>query len=192
MKHLLPIAILILLIACKKETVNNIPHLTFTQEEKKWFTYGIGEELKFKNDQGDSLVYRVTNIVYSNFRPEYIDTTYTIVATSESYDVKLRSATDSIVLFFYKEFKSYDPDKMRHTILWTTMRGQFVKLAAIENNASFNQKTINGLTYTTVTPTVPSSDGIYPWTKYDKAYYDQGAGFIEIIDLNGVSWKRVL
>ena len=191
MKHLLPIAILILLNACKKETVNNIPHLTFTQKEKKWFTYGIGEELKFKNDQGDSLVYRVTNIVYSNFRPEYKDTNWVIVAYTESYDVKLKSTTDSIVLFFYKELRP-DPDKMRCNILWTAMRGQLIRLAAIENNASFNQKTINGLTYTTVTTVVPSNDILDPFTKYDKAYYDQGAGFIEIIDLNGVSWKRVL
>ena len=190
MKHLLPIAIFITLLACKKET-DNIPRLTFTQVEKKWLTYGIRDEWKFKNDHGDSIVYRVTSIQHSNFRPEYRDTSRVIAAYSESYDVKLKSATDSINIFFFKEFQSLDPNKLRLTILWTTMRGQVIYLAATEYNASFNHKTVNGLTYTTVTSTVPDPDGVYPFTRWDKAYYDQGAGFIEIIDMNGVSWKRV-
>ena len=190
MKHLLPIAILILLFACKKETINNIPHLTFTQEDKKWFTYNLNYEWKFKNDRGDSLVYRVTSISGRNYRPEVIDTAGTIVAYSETYDVQLRSATDSINIYFYKELKP-DPNKLQLTMLWTTMRGQVIYLSAIKDNASFNQKTVNGLTYTTVTPTTPISDGLYPFTRFDKAYYDQGAGFIEIIDMNGVSWKRI-
>jgi hypothetical protein len=178
-----------LLFACKKETVDTTPHLTFTPEEKKWFTYGIGNELKFKNDKGDSLLYKVTRIVYSNFTPEYRDTSYVIRATTESYYAKLESATDSIILYFYKE--TYDPNKMRLTLRWHSMQGQFAKLTAIENKASFNQKTVNGLTYTTVTPALPMTDQVLPFTQFNNAYYDQGAGFIEIIDLNGVSWKRV-
>jgi hypothetical protein len=189
MKYLLPIAILVTLLACKKET-QNIPHLTFTPEDKKWFVFKAGQQLIFKNDQGDSLVYRVTLIEKNNFTPEYADTSRNIVAYSEAYNVQLRSATDSINIYFYKELKP-DPNKLRNTILWTTMRGQVIYLAAIEHNASFNQKTVNGLTYTTVTTVVPSSDAVDPFTRFDKAYYDQGAGFIEIIDMNGVSWKRV-
>ena len=190
MKHLLPLAILVTLLACKKET-ESTPRLTFTQEDKKWFTYHIGNEWKFKNDRGDSLVYRVTQIEKLNFNPEYIDSFRTIVAYSETYYVKLESATDSIKLFFFKELRSIDPDKLQCNILWVTMRGQLINLAAIKDNASFNQKTVNGLTYTTVTPTTSTPAGVAPFTRFDKAYYDQGAGFIEIIDMNGVSWKRV-
>jgi len=192
MKYLLPIVLIVIAGACKKEYYAPIPHLKFTPEDKKWFTYGIGQQLKFKNDKGDSLVYMVTLIEQSSVTPQYKDTTWAIEAYSESYLVKLTSATDSIRLYFYKEYSRFrDPDKMQHTILLTSMRGQLVKLAAIENNASFNYKTVNGVTYTTVTPAIPSSDQINPWTKWDKAWYDQGAGFIELIDLNGVSWKRV-
>jgi hypothetical protein len=189
MKHLLPTAILILLFACKKETVNNVPHLTFAPEEKKWFTFGIGDEWKFKNDSGDSLTYRVTYIEQFNFRPEYKDTSSVIVATAESYYAKIESATDSLMFFFYKE--SFDPQKLRLTLRWHNMKGYFAELAAIKNNASFNQKTINGLTYTNVTPAMPMSDQELSFTRFNKAWYDQGAGVIEMIDLNGVSWKRV-
>jgi len=189
MKHLLPIAIIILLLACKKETVNNIPHLTFTPEEKKWFTYGIGDEWKFKNDRGDSLTYRVTYIQQFNFRPEYKGNSNVVIATGESYEAKIESATDSLIFYFYKE--SFDPQKLQLTLMWHSMKGEFAELVAIKNNASFNQKTINGLTYTTVTPAVPMNDQVLPFTRFDKAYYDQGAGVIEMIDLNGVSWKRV-
>lgn len=189
MKHLLPITILVLLFACKKETESK-PHLTFTKEDKKWFTYNVGYEWKFKNDRGDSLVYRTTSIRENNYRPEYTDTVGTIAAYAETYDVQLRSGTDSINLYFFKELKP-DPNKLQLNILWTTMRGQVIYLSAIKDNASFNQKTVNGLTYTTVTPTVTGSDQVNPFTRFDKAYYDQGAGFIEIIDMNGVSWKRV-
>jgi len=192
MKHLLPITLIVILFACKKEYHDPIPRLKFTAEDKKWFTYGIGQRLKFKNDKGDSLVYMVTWIAESSVTPQYKDTTWAIEAYTESYLVQLTSDIDSIRLYFYKEYSPYrDSDKMQHTILWTTMRGQFVQLAALENNASFVYKTVNGVTYTTVTPAIPSSDQVNPWTKWDKAWYDQGAGFIELIDLNGVSWKRV-
>jgi hypothetical protein len=191
MKHLLPIAILMLLFACKKETVDNIPRLSFTPENKKWLTYSTGQEWKFKNDRGDSLVYRVTQIEHSYLKPEYRDTTYKIIAYIEDYYVKLEAANDSIMLYFYKEYLSGNPDKLRANIRWPGMRGFLVNLAAIETNASFNQKTVNGLTYTTVTPVMPMSDQLLSFTRFDKAYYDQGAGIIEIIDLNGVSWKRI-
>lgn len=192
MKHLLSITFIVILFACKKEYYDPIPHLKFTAEDKKWFTYGIGRQLKFKNDKGDSLVYTVTSIEYRSITPQYKDTTRAIEAYTESYQVKLASGNDSIRIYFYKEYSHFnDPDKMLQTILWPAMRGQFVKLAAIEYNASFVYKTVNGITYTTVTPAIPDSDQIDPWTKWDKAWYDQGAGFIEIIDLNGVSWKRV-
>ncbi|MFL5746644.1 MAG: hypothetical protein ACJ751_18350 [Niastella sp.] len=196
MKFLLPIIILVTLFACKKEKekVDNkkaTPHLTFTQENKKWFIYFPGQDWKFKNDKGDSMVYKVMLIEQNFLQPEFRDTTSTIIAYTQSYKVTLKSADDSIVVYFYKEYQSNDPDKLRCNILWTSMKGQLLNLAAIENNASFNQKTVSGLTYTTVTPAVPSSDMVDPFTRFDKAWYDQGAGFIEIIDMNGVSWKRV-
>ena len=192
MKHLLPITLIVILGACKKEYYDPIPHLKFTPEDKKWFTYGIGQQWKFKNDKGDSLVYWVTWIETSSVTPQYKSSNRDIVAYTESYLVKLTADIDSISIYFYKEYKeNNDPNKMQHFILWTTMKSQSVKLAAIEYNASFNYKTVNGITYTTVTPAIPRTDQINSWTKWDKAWYDQGASFIELIDLNGISWKRV-
>jgi hypothetical protein len=191
MKHLIPIVLIVILFACKKE-YESPPRLTFSNEEKKWLVYQAGQELKFKNDRGDSLVYKVTSTEHSNYTPEYKDTSRNIVGYTESYLAKLESAADSMILYFYKEHRSFDdPNKLQLTIRWISMRGQIIKLAAIENNASFTHKTVNGLTYTTVTPTIPSNDMVAPFTHFDRAYYDQGAGFIEIIDMAGVSWKRV-
>ena len=36
----------------------------------------------------------------------------------------------------------------------------------------------------------PISQTLYPWTKWKGAIYDQNFGFIELIDINGVSWLR--
>jgi hypothetical protein len=193
MKYLLPIVILVSLFACKKDKVEDsaTPRLTFSQEDKKWFTFYPGQDWKFKNDKGDSLVYKVMLIEQNFLKPEYKDTTKTIIAYTQSYRARLESADDSIIVHFYKEYQTGEPDKLRANIRWLTMRGQFIKLAAIETNASFNQKTINGLTYTTVTPALLFSYMDWPFTRFTSALYDQGAGFIEIIDLNGVSWKRV-
>ncbi|HEX6431067.1 MAG TPA: hypothetical protein VF008_25430 [Niastella sp.] len=192
MKLFIPIALITILFACKKEKEKDLPRLTFTKEDKQWLVYQAGQKFKFKNDLGDSLVYTVISIEQSFYRPEYKDTNYTIVAYTESYEAKLTSATDTINIYFYKTLQySDDPNKLRQTIRWLRMKGYFVKLAALEYNASFTHKTVNGLTYTTVTPAVPQTDLVYPSTQFDKAFYDQGAGLIEIIDLSGASWKRV-
>jgi hypothetical protein len=189
-KFILPAMLIFVFIACKKEK-DELPHLTFTKEEKEWMIYEAGQEFKFRNDNGDSLVYMVTEVRHDTHTPEYIDTTWVPVAYNESYYAKLTNANDSIIIYFYKASSMYDPHKLRQTIRWHGIKNQFVKLAAIENNAPFTSRMINGKTYSFVTPAIPLTDDVAPWTLYDKAYYDQKAGFIEIIDLNGVSWKRV-
>ena len=191
MKHLIPtIALAFFLFACKKE--QGLPQLSFTNEEKQWLIYQTGQQFKFKNDQGDSLVYTVTNVAHNSHKPQYKDTNYTVEAYTESYYAKLAAENDSIIIYLYKYWEySSDRDKLRQTIRWWRVKNQFVKLAAIENNAPFTSRTVNGITYTKVTEALPPWDTVYPWTLFDKAYYDQQSGFIEIIDLNGVSWKRV-
>jgi hypothetical protein len=74
MNYLLPIIVLSFLMACKKE--QELPHLSFSEEEKQWMIYQAGQQYKFKNDQGDSLVYTVTNVEHNSHTPQYRDTTY--------------------------------------------------------------------------------------------------------------------
>ena len=183
-------ALLSILIPCKKET--GPPSLRFSNDEKQWLIYHAGQEYKFKNEAGDSIVYTVTNIEHRSNTPEYKDTSFKIVAYTESYLAKLASSNDSIIIYFYKEWQfNTEPNKLKQTIRWLKVKNQFVKLAAIENNASFTTRTVNGKTYSKVTQAIPDHDTVYPFTQFDKGYYDQQSGFIEIIDLNGVSWKRV-
>jgi hypothetical protein len=190
MNYLIPIMVMSFLIACKKE--QGLPHLTFSGEEKQWMIYQAGQQFKFKNDQGDSLVYMVTNVEHNSHTPQYKDTSWAIEAYTESYYAKLAAANDSIIIYLYKEWQDFtDPNKLKQTIRWISVKNQFVRLAAIENNAPFFSRTINGKTYSKVTEALPPWDIVYPFTKFDKAYYDQRSGFIEIIDINGVSWKRV-
>jgi cytochrome c-type biogenesis protein CcmH/NrfF len=71
MKHFIILLVLILFIAsCKKE--NTSPKLSFSAEERKWFTYQIGQSIKFKNSLGDSIIYSVANI-RNDFKTEYRD-----------------------------------------------------------------------------------------------------------------------
>lgn len=166
--------------------------LQFTREERQWFIYQIGQQFKFKNSNGDSLVYLVTNVDHNYDTPEYTDTSYSkIAAFTETYLAKLESDSDFIIIYFYKEsiFGS-DPNRMRQTIAWHSVKNQFVELSAIKNGAPFFDRTVNGLTYSKVTEAIPPTQEVYSFTKFDFAYYDQKSGFIEIIDLNGDSWKR--
>lgn len=192
MNYLIPIIVVTFLMACKKE--QGLPHISFSDEERQWMIYQAGQQFKFKNDQGDSIVYTVTNVEHNSHTPEYRDTSWAIVAYTESYYAKLAADNDSIIIYLYKEWGwENNPDryKLRQTIRWIGVKNQFVRLAAIENNAPFTSRTVNGKTYTRVTDAFPPWDIVYPFTLYDRAYYDQRSGFIEIIDLNGVSWKRV-
>ena len=190
MKYLIPILLISFLTACKKE--QGLPQLSFTNEERQWMIYQTGQQFKFKNDQGDSLVYTVTYLAHNSHEAEYKDTSYTVVAYTESYYVQLTAADDSIVIILYKEWQNNtEPNKLKQFIRWVGVKNQNVRLAAIYYNAPFTSRIINGKTYTTVTEAFPPFNTVYPFTKFDRAYYDQQSGFIEIIDLNGVSWKRV-
>lgn len=176
--------------ACKKE--NRLPTLSFSAEEKNWFIYQVGQSIKFKNASGDSITYLVTS-VRDDFKKEYKDpfTNPVEIGTTEFYQVDLKGPGDSIFIYFYKEFQySAYPDKMKQTIRWNTVLGQFVELEAIKMQAPFTTKTINGITYDKVTQANPVSETLYPWTKWGSAIYDQNSGFIELIDTNGVSWLR--
>jgi hypothetical protein len=192
MKYLLPILLVSFLMACKKE--QGLPQLSFTNEERQWMIYQTGQQFKFKNDQGDSLVYTVTNVEHNSHTPQYKDTSWAIEAYTESYYAKLDAGNDSIIIYLYKYWlqTSYrDNNKLKQFIRWISVKNQNVELAAIESNAPLTSRTVNGKTYTRVTAALPPWDMVYPFTKFDRAYYDQQSGFIEIIDLNGVSWKRV-
>ena len=183
-------ALIILLTACKKESTN--PTLSFTAGERNWFIYQIGQSFKFKNSLGDSLVYTVTN-VRSGFKPEYQDpfTNPVEIGQTEFYAADLKANTDSIFLYFYKEFQyNTDPNKMRQTIRWGKFTSQFVNLATIENQVPFTTMTINNVIYNKVTQVIPTNQDLYPWTIWANANYDQKFGFIELIDLNGRSWRR--
>ena len=191
MKYLKIIAFfLFTLTACKKE--NTLPTLSFSAEESKWFIYQIGQSIKLKNALGDSVTYSVTSI-RQDFKPEYKDpfTNRVEIGTTEFYQVDLRGPVDSIFIYFYKEFQySAYPDKMKQTIRWNNVLGQFVELEAIKTQTPFTSKQINGSTYNKVTQANPLSQTLYPWTKWKSAIYDQNSGFIELIDINGVSWLR--
>jgi hypothetical protein len=178
--------------SCKKEDVP--ARLRFTAQERQWFIYEKDQQFKFKNDFSDSLVFTVTKVEHNYNAPEYslYDTTFTrIVALNETYLAKLNSQNDSIIIYFYKELQfEHQPDKMKQTIRWNSVKNQFVELSAIKDHSPFSNRIVNGVTYAHVTQALPITQDVYSWTKYDYAYYDQKAGFIEIIDLNGVSWKR--
>ena len=181
---------LIILSACKKE--NKLPTLSFSSEERNWFIYQTGQSIKFKNALGDSVTYAVTS-VRDDFKKEYKDPLYNSVeiGTTEFYQVDLRGPVDSIFIYFYKEFQySADPGKMKQTIRWNNVLGQFVELEAIKTEAPFTTRTINGIMYNRVTQANPVSQTLYPWTKWKSAIYDQNYGFIELIDNNAVSWLR--
>ncbi len=179
-----------LLASCKKEKTN--PRLSFTAEERKWFIYQNGQSIKFKNTAGDSLQYFVSN-VRNEFKAEYRDpfTNPIEIGMIEFYSANLKSNTDSIFIYFYKEIQyNSDPNKMRQTIRWNNARGQSVEFEAIESLTPFTSITINNFTYDKVTKASPKTQTSYPWTIWESANYDQQFGFIELREINGNSWLR--
>jgi hypothetical protein len=190
MRRLYLLIVIISIVGCKKE---DLPlRLKFTTEEREWFIYQMGQQFKFKNSNGDSLVYTVTNVEHRYDTPEYTDTSYSKLASlRETYLAKLESDSDFIIFYFYKEsIFGGEPNKMKQTIAWHSMKNQFVELSAIKNGTPFSSRTVNGLTYNKVTEAIPPWHDVYSFTKFDFAYYDQKSGFIEITDLKGDTWKR--
>ena len=63
MKYLKFIVVILLVAsACKKEE-DSLPRLSFSDEERNWFIYQVGQEYKFKNPAGDSIVYIVDSVI---------------------------------------------------------------------------------------------------------------------------------
>jgi hypothetical protein len=191
MKKIIQISIsLILLFSCKKDT--SVPVLNFSDEERSWFIYQKGQFFTFKNVSGESIEYKVTEIK-NGFITELKDpfSNPIEVAKTEYFQANLLSTTDSIVVYFYKEYQfNSSPNKMRQAIRWLNMTGQFVKLDAIENSTSFFTRVVNNTTYSNVTKATPVNETSYPWTQWKNAYYDKQYGLIELIDLKGNSWLR--
>ena len=180
--------ILIIASSCKK--ADTLPKLSFSKEERNWLIYQVGQSFKFKSSNGDSIVF-IVDSVRNYFKPEYKDPLNNPVKIGEAefYVAYMRAADDFINIAFYKEFL-YDRDKLKNTILWLDVIGQFVEIDNIKIQTRFISKTINGKTYNKVSAATPLSDMVYSWTQWESAYYDQEYGFIELIDKNGISWLR--
>lgn len=180
----------VLAASCSKES--ELPKLSFSSEERQWFIYQKNQTFTFKNSSGDTVSFKVAS-VQNNYTTEYKNpfTQSVAVAITEYYSVKLESPKDSIIIYFYKEYLyNSDPNKLRHTIRWHGVQGQFVELDAIENKSAFTNKTVNGKTYSKVTKASPLSQTSYPWAIWEEASYDQNNGFIELVDVKGDIWVR--
>lgn len=191
MKHIIfQCLIFIILLSCKKE--KEFPTLSFTSEQKQWLIYEVGQKLNFKNASGDSLNYTVIK-VEKGYKPQYLNPqpNAPLLGNAEFYYTILASKSDSIFIYFYKEFGGSNLDNMKQTIRWNTFRGQFVELEAIEKGTPFITKTINSVKYFKVTQALPVGVIDYPFTRFNQAYYDQKSGFIEIIDTSSNLWLRL-
>lgn len=176
--------------ACKKD--NELTMLKFSKSDRKWFIYQPGQKYKFTNDAGDSIVYTVMKVEDTieteyNWLPPFQEE----IGKKEYYLAKLKSNTDSIRIYFGKEFQgNTNPDGLKHGILWISMKSQFPRLSVLEDKIPFSTVTLNGKTYNTVTPIFFQNSAIETFTKWINATYDQKSGFVEIIDVNNISWKR--
>jgi len=177
--------------ACKKEE-DSLSRLSFSDEERKWFIYQVGQKFKFKNQAGDSIVY-VVDSVNDYFAPEYQDpfTNPVKVDDAETYVAHLTADDDFINIAFYKS-SLYDskPNKLNQTIGWHKVAGQFVEIENIKNEVPFTLMMMHNILYNKVSAVYPTSYTQYPWTKWITAYYDQNSGFLELIDKDGFSWYR--
>jgi len=192
MKYLKFIAVILLAAsACKKEQ-DSLPRLSFSDEERNWFIYQVGQEYKFKNPNGDSINYVVDSVI-DYFKPEYKDpfTNLVKVDDAETYVAHLTAENDFINIAFYKSllYNSH-PNKLNQSIGWRNVAGQFVEIENIKNQVPFIGWVINNTTYNKVSAVYPMSYTHYPWTKWITAYYDQNAGFIVLIDKDGIYWTR--
>ena len=182
--------IFILTTACRKD--KGLPHLNFSKSDRQWFIYQPGQKYIFKNAAGDSIIYTVVNVEdslmteYDDFPPFQQE-----IGKKEYYLARLKSNTDSIRIYFGKQFQGNpNPDRLMHAILWVSMKSQFPRLSVLENNIPFSTAVINGKTYNTTTSIFFQNTSIETFTKWINATYDQKSGFVEIIDINNISWKR--
>ena len=191
MKYLkIDLAMLFELSSCKKE--DTLPKLSFSQQERAWFIYQVGQKFEFKTASGESMTFLVDS-VKNYFSTEYKDpfTSPIAIDEAETYVAHLSANNDFINIAFYKSsLYNSTANKLNQTILWRNVIGQFVEIESIKNQTPLISRVINGVTYKNVSAAIPISDTKYSWTKWKSGYYDQTAGFVELIDGNGVSWTR--
>ena len=177
---------------CKKD--ETISTLTFSSEDRNWFIYDVGQQFTLKDSLGHSISYTV-NTVSDSLRGEYqfrsSDSSWQLVARSETYDATLYSDVDTIRIAFYKQFILATNYKiMNSTILWIRFQSQFPGLDALKNGTSFSTVRVNNFTYNHVTSMIPDVQGPEPWTVWTSGSYDQKFGIIEITDTSGTRWLR--
>jgi hypothetical protein len=190
MKYLKFIAVILVLIsACKKEDAQ--PRLSFSEEERNWFIYQVGQEFKFKSPTGDSIIFVVDSVTDYFHQEHSCADTAVLIDEVETYEAHLTAVDDFINVAFYKSSQcNSDANKLNQSIGWHKVAGQFVEIENIKNQVPFIGWVINNTTYNKVSAVYPMSYTHYPWTKWITAYYDQNAGFIILIDINGVYWER--
>ena len=193
MRYILTLLLIVLMLSgCKKSEA--IPTLTFSSEDRNWFIYDVGQQFTLKDSLGHSISYTV-NTVSDSLRGEYqfrsSDSSWQLVARSETYDATLYSDVDTIRIAFYKQFILATNYKiMNSTILWIRFQSQFPGLDALKNGTSFSTVRVNNFTYNHVTSMIPDVQGPEPWTVWTSGLYDQKFGIIEITDTSGTRWLR--
>ncbi len=193
MKYISTLLLIVLMFSgCKKD--ETIPTLTFSSEDRNWFVYDVGQQFTLKDSLGHSISYTVKT-VSDSMRGEYqfrsSDSSWQLVARSETYDATLYSDVDTIRIAFYKQFiHATNYNILNSTILWIRFQSQFPGLDAFKNGTSFTTVRVNNFTYNDVTSMIPDVQGPEPWTVWTSGLYDQKFGIIEVTDTSGIRWLR--
>jgi hypothetical protein len=181
-----------MLTGCKKS--ETIPTLTFSSDNRNWFIYDVGQQFSLKDSLGHSITYTVKT-VSDSLRGEYLfhssDSSWQLVARSETYSTTLYSDVDSIHIAFYRQFiGAMDDNTLNSTILWVNFKSQFPGLDALTNGTSFTTLSINNFTYSAVTSMMPTNQESDSWAFWTSGLYDQKFGIIEMTDTSGTRWLR--
>ncbi len=89
-----------------------------------------------------------------------------VIGERAFYMVELISLIASIFINFYKEFQyNSDPNKMRQTILWNSVKSHLAYFQTVENQTSFFNKNIDCIRYNKVTKAILRVQSFYTWNK---------------------------
>lgn len=178
----------------------------FTESDKKWQQFAPETQWVFRNQRDEQRTYRVARVENEAKKPNwvsgsqveyldyYLDYWYMTVQRTDSV-----SQGGSVVLKRIPVYQHYDRSELSYQFNWVDFigRGGYLNFGQDLAATKFHSSTVRGITYTHVTRFQASSNEIMASGNFRlrpktvQLDYDQAAGVIRFVTLNGDVWERM-
>jgi hypothetical protein len=190
------------------------PYFPFVAVDKHWQNFAVGTQWVFENQQHQRRTYQISRVEHEEKRPETLAHPYVKVLSYHDYWLMSWERIDSASRAGYFLLRRIPVDKdpsqsiLAGEAYWDDYIGQhndmggvytkYLNFGADLSTISFHALTVRGVTYQHVTSFQASALAIirlqtiyHAPQKTTQLDYDQEAGVIRFVTLNGDRWERL-